>query len=178
MFFIVARLIFFAFTIPFKSPLTKVISALSIATSVPVPIAIPTLACAKAGESLMPIPTLPDSVDNNPVNVEERLIRQFDCPNPECDESLDITNVNVGTKIKCTTCGNVTWLPDYGKKWWQKPDSIIGGLIVSFVIGVLASITANWISDSDASETQALEQVEQKKLLTNSSSGRAKGARR
>ena len=37
-----ARLKILARTIPFKSPFTRVIPALSIATSVPVPIAIPT----------------------------------------------------------------------------------------------------------------------------------------
>lgn len=112
----------------------------------------------------MPIPTIPDPVDNDPINVEERTIRQFDCPNPGCDESLDITNVNIGTKIKCTSCGNVTWLPDYGKKWWQKPASIIGGLIVSFIIGVLASMTANWLGHfpPEVSHNKPAKQIEQK----------------
>src|ERR1043166_23990 len=41
---------------PRRSPLTSVTSALSIATSVPVPIAMPTSAAAKAGASLIPSP--------------------------------------------------------------------------------------------------------------------------
>jgi hypothetical protein len=91
----------------------------------------------------MAIPTIPDQIDNNPILVKEVTIRQFDCPNPSCDASIDITNVNVGTKIKCKDCNNVTWLPDYGNKWWQKPLSIVGGIILSFTIGVGSSIIAN-----------------------------------
>jgi len=93
----------------------------------------------------MAAPTVPNQIDTDPISVQERFIRQFDCPNPICDESIDITNVNVGTKIQCSACSNVTWLPDYGNKWWQKPISIIGGLLLSFVIGVGASLTANWV---------------------------------
>ena len=109
----------------------------------------------------MAIPTIPDQIDNDPIDVKERVIRQFDCPNPDCDESLDITNVNIGTKIKCTACENVTWLPDYGKKWWQKPANIIGGLILSFIIGVLASMTANWINAENIKEPIPIEQQQQ-----------------
>jgi hypothetical protein len=41
----------------FRSPRINVISAASMATSVPVPIAMPMSACASAGASLMPSPT-------------------------------------------------------------------------------------------------------------------------
>lgn len=97
----------------------------------------------------MPVPTVPNQIDTDPIAVKERVIRQFDCPNPDCDESIDITNVNIGTKIQCSACANVTWLPDYGNKWWQKPISIIGGLILSFAIGLAASLTANWITPEE-----------------------------
>ena len=43
---------------PRRSPFTSVTPALSIATSVPVPIAMPTSACASAGASLMPSPAI------------------------------------------------------------------------------------------------------------------------
>ena len=49
----VARLKAMAFTRPVRSPLTRVTPALSIATSVPVPIAMPTSAAARAGASLI-----------------------------------------------------------------------------------------------------------------------------
>ena len=42
-----------------KSLFIKTISADSIATSVPLPMAIPISACAKAGASLIPSPTIP-----------------------------------------------------------------------------------------------------------------------
>jgi len=54
----VARLKRIARTMPRRSPLTKVTSALCIATSAPVPIAIPTSACASAGASLTPSPAM------------------------------------------------------------------------------------------------------------------------
>ena len=47
-----------ALTIPRRSPPTRVIPALCIATSVPVPIAMPTSASLKAGASLMPSPAI------------------------------------------------------------------------------------------------------------------------
>ena len=47
-----------AVTIPCKSPEISVISEAAIATSVPVPIAIPTSAWARAGASLIPSPTI------------------------------------------------------------------------------------------------------------------------
>jgi hypothetical protein len=53
-FFIVAWLNRDGRTIPRRSPFTKVMSALSIAMSVPVPIAMPTCACSNAGTSLTP----------------------------------------------------------------------------------------------------------------------------
>ncbi len=45
-------------TMPLRSPLTRVNPALSIATSAPVPMAMPTSACASAGASLTPSPAI------------------------------------------------------------------------------------------------------------------------
>ena len=47
-----------AFAMPRRSPFTRVMPALSMATSVPVPIAMPTSARASAGASLMPSPAI------------------------------------------------------------------------------------------------------------------------
>ena len=55
---IIARLRRMAFSMPRRSPLRRVMPALSIATSVPVPIAMPTSAAASAGASLMPSPAI------------------------------------------------------------------------------------------------------------------------
>ncbi len=54
-FLIVILLINIASAILFKSPRINVISAASIATSVPVPIAIPMFAVARAGASFIPV---------------------------------------------------------------------------------------------------------------------------
>ena len=48
-----------AVAMPRRSPFTRVSWALFIATSVPVPIAMPTSARASAGASLMPSPAMP-----------------------------------------------------------------------------------------------------------------------
>src|SRR5439155_154408 len=57
----VARLNRRARTIPRRSPLTRAMPALAIATSVPVPIAMPTVACASAGASFTPSPAIATS---------------------------------------------------------------------------------------------------------------------
>jgi hypothetical protein len=56
---IVARLSVIAVTRPPSAPEMRVTSAASMATSVPVPMANPTSAWARAGASLMPSPTMP-----------------------------------------------------------------------------------------------------------------------
>lgn len=112
---------------------------------------------------MMAIPSIPDQVDSDPINVLERRIRQVDCPNPDCEGIIDITNINIGTKIKCKDCGNVTWLPDYGKKWWQKPISIFSGLFLSFIIGVISSLTASWINSSESNSEKNTQQQGQER---------------
>src|SRR5215470_3557613 len=56
---IVARDRLIAVTTPASDPEIRVMSAASMATSVPVPMAIPTSAAARAGASLIPSPTMP-----------------------------------------------------------------------------------------------------------------------
>ena len=58
MIWMVRRLSAMAVTTPCRSPDMSVMSAASMATSVPVPMAMPTSACASAGASLMPSPTI------------------------------------------------------------------------------------------------------------------------
>ena len=78
-FLMVALLSLMAVTIPLRSPLIRVISAASIATSVPVPMAKPTSAVTSAGASLIPSPTIPTI---KPWNIEAVL------------EKLDILNAS------------------------------------------------------------------------------------
>ena len=58
MLLIVARLRRMAWAMPRRSPFTRVMPALCMATSVPVPMAIPTSASLRAGASLMPSPAI------------------------------------------------------------------------------------------------------------------------
>ena len=59
MFLVVSLEICIASTTEYIDPCIKAISALSIATSVPVPIANPMSAAASAGASFIPSPTMP-----------------------------------------------------------------------------------------------------------------------
>lgn len=52
-------------------------------------------------------PLVPSSVDGSRVSVTQQTIRLIDCP--KCDQTLNITELNVGGKIKCFKCDNVTW---------------------------------------------------------------------
>lgn len=88
---------------------------------------------------------IPTPLDGEPVKVVEKTIKEVECPNPDCDYKLNITNINEGTKIKCGNCGNVTWVPSYKPKWWQRTKGFIGTIIVSFIIGLLTSLLASWI---------------------------------
>ena len=54
----VERLKLMAVTTPVREPEMSVMSEASMAISVPVPIAMPISACAKAGASLIPSPTM------------------------------------------------------------------------------------------------------------------------
>lgn len=100
----------------------------------------------------MTSPTLPHQIPDGPIDITERIIKQMKCPNPDCDASLDITNINEGTKIQCKSCDNVTWLPDYKKqKWWQKPAALIGGALLTYVLGIASSLTVEWTIKSNIS---------------------------
>ena len=91
----------------------------------------------------MAVILIPNHVDSDPISIKETVIRQIDCPNPKCDASLNITNVNTGTKIGCASCNNVTLVPDYKNKNKKKTVGYIMGLILSFIIGFLSSMAAN-----------------------------------
>src|SRR2546427_3633876 len=81
---IVARLRRRARAMPRRSPLTRVTPALFIATSVPVPMAMPTSAFAKAGASLMPSPAMDDDAAFflQPLEQHE-LVRRLDLTRSE-----------------------------------------------------------------------------------------------
>lgn len=125
---------------------------------------------------------VPKPLDPNPPQVVERKIREVECPNPKCDQTLDITNINAGTKIECGTCKNVTWVPAYQAKWWQRAPVVIGGLLLSLAIGTAGSLIASglWeqykanqaISSPKVPEETKKDNVPNKRLQGTPASGR------
>lgn len=105
----------------------------------------------------------PSIVDTDRPAVDEIKILAVKCPNPNCTQNLNITNITEGTKIKCPSCGNITWTPSYKKKWWHRGLVFVGGLLLSFAIGVGSSIAATAILD-------AIQKDKQKVELTNTES--------
>ncbi|UTW59300.1 hypothetical protein KFE96_03045 [Kordiimonas sp. SCSIO 12603] len=97
---------------------------------------------------------IPNPIDNNPIEVVERKVREVPCPNPQCNHQLDITSINAGTKIKCQNCSNVTWTPLYHQKWWQKTKGFILSLILSLAIGVTGSVLGSMVLTSLSVETE------------------------
>ena len=91
---------------------------------------------------------IPTPIAGEPVRVVQKVIKEVDCPNPDCDYRLNITDINEGTKIKCANCNNITWVPSYKPKWWQRLRNFIWTLIISFVLGILASIIGSAIYEN------------------------------
>lgn len=95
-------------------------------------------------------PVRPGAHDHERPAVVARRIIQFRCPNKACNQSLDITDIETGTKIDCPKCLNITWLPHYNLNWWQRPLTIVGTNFVSFLIGLAATLVgALMIGDAD-----------------------------
>ena len=92
-------------------------------------------------------PIVPVNVDGDPVQVAQKTIRTIDCPNSECNQTLNITELNAGAKIKCPNCNNYTWAPEYKPKWWQKTKNFLIAIAVSFVVGILSSIATPVVVD-------------------------------
>jgi len=104
---------------------------------------------------------IPAPLVGPPVQVTQRILRTVGCPNPGCDHSLDITDINAGTMIECQSCKNVTWVPVYREQWWQKAKVVIGGLILSFVIGFAGSLAATYYWEYGFAEMEAEVKVAQ-----------------
>lgn len=103
---------------------------------------------------------IPNPIDNDPIQVVERTVREVPCPNPACDHNLDITSINYGTKIKCQNCKNVTWTPTYEEQWWQKTKGFVISLIASLLIGIAGSLGGSAIWDAYNSPEAQMQQDE------------------
>jgi len=84
---------------------------------------------------------------NDPKRPEVKQIKilQVKCPSLNCDQVLDITNINEGTKITCPKCSNTTWTPSYREKWYQRFSIYLLSVLLSFAIGVGSSLFASAI---------------------------------
>jgi hypothetical protein len=88
---------------------------------------------------------IPIPVSGRSVDIQRRVLTTVDCPNPKCDQILDITNINAGTMVSCASCNNVTWVPAFKEKWWQRLPVAVGGAIVSIFVGAAGSLLASGI---------------------------------
>lgn len=99
----------------------------------------------------------PKIVDNRGPEIIPYKILEINCPNPNCNKPIDITDLNEGTKIECPHCMNITWTPSYKRKNHGKISFIIG-LLISFILGICSSLIANYIYNY-SSENQKIEKT-------------------
>ncbi|MEX0609745.1 MAG: hypothetical protein WD016_03320 [Balneolaceae bacterium] len=87
----------------------------------------------------------PSIIDSSIVTVSEVNKLELDCPNPKCHIILDVTGLRFGMIVQCTTCLNSTIVPELKLKWWQKLSSYLLSILISFIIGIGASIAGAFI---------------------------------
>jgi len=85
--------------------------------------------------------TAPPSLVNGPSAIVKRKL-EYDQPCPKCAKEMRITDISEGTPIACSSCGNVTWRIAYNPPWWSKTSRFLLSLLVTFILGVLASLAA------------------------------------
>ena len=90
------------------------------------------------------IPDLPTLSDGSRIQFEKKTTLVITCPNPNCNNQLDITNLSFGTVIECPNCNNITWVPEQKPKWWFKLKNFILTIIISFIIGLVSSYIASY----------------------------------
>jgi uncharacterized paraquat-inducible protein A len=93
------------------------------------------------------VPRLPTLSGGSPITIKERKILSLDCP--KCKSPLDVTNLSFGTNIECPSCKNITWCPEFKPHWWFRLRNYLLSLLVSFVLGVAASLVAAHIYESN-----------------------------
>jgi len=82
------------------------------------------------------------SIVNGP-KLQVRESKEYDVSCPSCSVAMRITSIASGALIKCPSCGNITWRPDFVPPWWSKTSRFALSLIGSFVLGVSASFVAS-----------------------------------
>ena len=90
-------------------------------------------------------PSPPRLTGSSGISISRKVSLVLDCPNPNCKQPLNVSNLAVGTHIQCPHCDNVTWVPEFKPRWWFQVKNFITSIIVAFIIGVLSSLTATWL---------------------------------
>ncbi len=87
----------------------------------------------------------PQLLGGGEITVTRRIQTMLGCP--KCRKSLDITDVKVGATIGCPECENITWAPEYVRRWWHRLRSFVLALVLAFAVGIGASLTADFLWD-------------------------------
>jgi hypothetical protein len=58
---------------------------------------------------------------------------------------MRVTDINEGALVECKKCGNITSRMAYSPPWWSKTSRFILSLILTFILGISASLIASWL---------------------------------
>lgn len=86
--------------------------------------------------------------DGSGIVVTKRVWMALACP--KCRKDIDVTDVSFGTVIQCPHCDNITWRPEFKPRWYFRVRNFIITNLLSFILGVLASLLASYIYENQA----------------------------
>lgn len=96
------------------------------------------------------VPQPPNLKGGSRIVITRRETFALDCP--KCKKPLDVTDLAFGTNIECPSCQNITWRPEHTPKWWFRLRNLFLANLLSFILGIIASIVGTWIySEYEAS---------------------------
>lgn len=87
--------------------------------------------------------------DGSGIAVTRRVWMALTCP--KCRKDIDVTGISFGTVIECPHCKNITWRPEFKPRWYFRVRNFVLANLVSFVVGVLASLLASYLYEQRAS---------------------------
>ena len=94
-------------------------------------------------KNMSDMPQTPNLASGAPIAITKKQIFSLDCP--KCKKPLDVTNLTFGTNIECPNCSNITWRPEFKLGWVFKLKNLIISVLLSFILGVGASLIATYI---------------------------------